>query len=102
MISAMRLGLPIRRLLASNKLRPFCASETGALAKCCCPTIARISRIGQGPRQNYTATFKAQKTGEVFVYVNDAVIGIPGYFDYFYALNNKGKADLTLELLRDD
>jgi hypothetical protein len=31
--------------------------------------------------------------------VNDTVIGIPGYFDYFYTLNNKGKADLTLELL---
>ena len=31
-----------------------------------------------------------------------AVIGIPGYFDYFYTLNNKGKADLTLQLLQDD
>jgi len=36
----------------------------------------------------------------LFVYVNDSVIGIPGYFGYFYQ-NNKGKADLTVELLKD-
>jgi uncharacterized protein (DUF2235 family) len=103
MTSAMWLGLPIRRLVGSNWFA----------------TILRIGNRGFGevvlsydrkrspnwpwsPATTYTATFKAQKTGEVFVYVNDSVVGIPGYFDYFYTLNNKGKADLTLQLLPDD
>ena len=36
------------------------------------------------------------RSGELFVYVNDAVIGIPGHVDKFYR-NNKGKAELTIE-----
>ena len=48
-------------------------------------------------RTSYTATFTAKKSGELFVYVNDSVVGWPGYFDYFYGLNNKGTAELTLQ-----
>jgi hypothetical protein len=54
----------------------------------------------------YKATFKAPRDGEVFIYVNDSVIGWPGYFDMFYRedaltrMTNKGKADLTIELLK--
>ena len=54
---------------------------------CLCPAIVK-----------YTATFKARKSGELFVYVNDSVIGWPGQFDLFYR-NNRGKAELTLEPL---
>ena len=102
MTPAMVLALPMRRLLASNwfatilrignsdfgeVVLPFARTES---PPCQCPATTR-----------YTATFKAQKTGEVFIYVNDAVIGLPGYFDFFYRSNNKGKSDLTLELLPD-
>ena len=103
MTSAMWLGLPIRRLVASNWFA----------------TIIRIGNRGFGeivlsydrkepPRckcpatTSYTATFRARKSGELFIYVNDAVIGIPGYFDLFYKSNNKGKADVTLQLLEDE
>jgi uncharacterized protein (DUF2235 family) len=96
----MTLGLPIRRLLSSNwfatalrvgntgfgEVVPFW--ERNVPPRCLCPAITR-----------YTATFKARKSGELFVYVNDSVIGWPGYFDLFYRSNNKGKADLTLEPL---
>ena len=96
----MWLGLPIRRLLASNWFAPVIrignrgfgelvlSYEAKRTPPCQCPSITR-----------YTATFKARRSGEVFVYVNDSVIGIPGYFDRFYTLNNKGKADLTLQVL---
>jgi uncharacterized protein (DUF2235 family) len=96
----MWLGLPIRRLLASNWFAPVIrvgdkgfgelvlSYEAKRTPPCQCPSITR-----------YTATFKARKSGEVFVYVNDSVIGIPGYFDRFYKSNNKGKADLTLQVL---
>jgi hypothetical protein len=98
----MWFGLPFRRLLASNWFAPILRIgntgfgeivvpfERNEPPHCLCP--ATIS---------YAAKFKARKTGEVFVYVNDAVIGIPGYFGHFYA-NNKGKADLTVQLLADE
>jgi len=91
----MWLGLPIRRLVGSNWFA----------------TILRVGNKGFGELvppfakdrsgNVYTATFKARKSGELFVYVNDTVVGIPGYFDVFYK-NNKGKADLTVELLKDE
>ena len=38
---------------------------------------------------------KPTRKGELFVFVNDAVIGIPGLYDVFYR-NNKGAAKLTV------
>jgi uncharacterized protein (DUF2235 family) len=89
----MALGLPIRRLVGSNWFA----------------TVLRIGNRGFGETvlsfekdspsgTSFTATFRARKSGELFVYVNDAVIGIPGYVDTFYK-NNKGKADVTLQAL---
>ena len=41
------------------------------------------------------ATIKPKRSGEVFVFVNDAVVGIPGLYDLFYR-GNKGTATLTI------
>ena len=38
---------------------------------------------------------RATRDGEIFVFVNDAVIGIPGLYDWFYR-NNRGAADLVI------
>jgi len=38
---------------------------------------------------------KPTRNGELFVFVNDAVVGIPGLYDLFYR-NNKGAAKLTV------
>jgi hypothetical protein len=35
------------------------------------------------------------RDGELFIFVNDAVIGIPGLYDFFYR-NNAGGGKLTL------
>ncbi|WP_130226120.1 hypothetical protein [Bradyrhizobium sp. Leo121] len=48
--------------------------------------------------QAYKATFKAARSGELFLYVNDAVIGLPWVYDSFYP-NNGGKAKITVRLL---
>ncbi|MGJ5203711.1 DUF2235 domain-containing protein [Bradyrhizobium sp. HKCCYLR20261] len=48
--------------------------------------------------QAYKATFKASRGGELFLYVNDAVIGLPWVYDAFYP-NNAGKAKVTVKLL---
>jgi len=96
----MTLGVPIRRLLSSNWFATVLRVGNKGFGElvlsyerkdpppCLCPAITR-----------YTATFRARKSGELFAYVNDSVIGVPGYFDLFYRSNNRGKADLTLEPL---
>jgi uncharacterized protein (DUF2235 family) len=41
------------------------------------------------------ANIRPTRDGELFIFVNDAVIGIPGLYDLFYR-NNKGAANLTV------
>ncbi|MDF0516663.1 hypothetical protein P0R31_05360 [Bradyrhizobium yuanmingense] len=48
--------------------------------------------------QAYKATFKAARSGELFLYVNDAVIGLPWVYDSF-CQNNGGKAKVAGRLL---
>ncbi|MCC8941718.1 DUF2235 domain-containing protein [Bradyrhizobium sp. Arg68] len=48
--------------------------------------------------QVYKARFTADRSGEVFLYVNEAVVGLPWVTDWFYAAN-KGKAKVTVRLL---
>ena len=105
----MMLELPIRRHISSNWFEMIARIgnrgfgevsfklEPKEPPRCECPP---------GPAR-YSATIKARRSGELFFYVNDSVIGFPGYFDFFYRLNpltgmtNKGKADVTVELLPD-
>ena len=95
----MVLGLPIRRLLSSNWFAQIIRIGNKGFGEI---VLSYERKEGPPPAAtSYTATFRARRSGELFAYVNDTVIGIPGYFDYFYRLNNKGKADLTLELLPD-
>jgi hypothetical protein len=48
--------------------------------------------------QVYKARFTAQRGGEIFLYANDAVIGLP-WFSGSYYKNNKGSAKVTVRLL---
>jgi uncharacterized protein (DUF2235 family) len=98
----MVLGLPIRRLLSSNWFAQIIRIGNRGFGETVLSYDRNESPACRCPAAtSYSATFKARKSGELFAYVNDTVIGIPGYFDYFYRLNNKGKADLTLERLQD-
>jgi hypothetical protein len=97
----MALGLPIRRLVGSNWFATVVRIGNRGFGE----TVLSYERKDSPPCQcpaatSYTATFRARKSGELFVYVNDAVIGIPGYVDTFYK-NNKGKADVILQVLDD-
>jgi uncharacterized protein (DUF2235 family) len=98
----MFLGLPVRRLVGSNWFATIIRIGNRGFGEIVPSFVRKDSPPCQCPSTtSYTAQFRARRSGEVFVYVNDTVIGIPGYFDYFYQLNNKGKADVTLELLGD-
>jgi len=48
--------------------------------------------------QVYKARFTADRSGEIFLYVNEAVIGLPGLSNWFYR-DHKGKAKVTVKLL---
>jgi uncharacterized protein (DUF2235 family) len=88
-----KLGLPLRRLVADNWFA----------------TVLRVGRFGYDeyvlnfvpdaaiPPKSYTATFKARSNGEVFVFVNDAVVGLPWAYDFFYRHNNHGTATIALD-----
>jgi uncharacterized protein (DUF2235 family) len=93
----MTLGLPIRRLLASNWFATIIQIGDGGFGE----MVLDFKRADPPPCQcpapppRYTASFKAAKDGEVFVYVNDSI----GWLDpaQFYH-NNKGSAELTVTL----
>ena len=48
--------------------------------------------------QVYRARFTADRSGEIFLYVNQAVIGLPWVCGWFYG-DHKGKAKVTVRLL---
>jgi uncharacterized protein (DUF2235 family) len=95
----MALGLPIRRLVGSNWFATVVRIGNKGFGE----TVLAFERKDSAPCQcpaavSYTATFTPRRSGELFVYVNDSVVGIPGRVDTFYK-NNKGKADLILQVL---
>jgi hypothetical protein len=49
--------------------------------------------------QVYKAKFTAQRSGEIFLYVNDTVIGLPWLSDRYYK-GNKGTAKVTVRLMQ--
>jgi uncharacterized protein (DUF2235 family) len=99
MRSMMYLGLPLRRQIASNWFAPILRAGNTGFGEVT-PTFVREESPGcpcpAGPAR-YKATFKALRHGEVFVYVNDSVIGLPRIYDYFYRSNNAGAATITLQ-----
>jgi hypothetical protein len=60
-----------------------------------------VRRVGRDVlRRELVAELTARTTGELFLYVNDAVIGLPGIADAFYvgkAGRNFGTAKIKVE-----
>ncbi|HEV7310314.1 DUF2235 domain-containing protein [Ensifer sp.] len=53
-------------------------------------------RLADPNAQHVSFLFTPRETGRLYLYLNDAVLGIPGLRDFFY-LNNKGTAEVTIE-----
>jgi uncharacterized protein (DUF2235 family) len=49
------------------------------------------------PEYKISALIRPTRNGELFMYVNDAVIGVPGYYNYFYR-NNRGSAKVLIHM----
>jgi len=84
----MYFGLPFRRTLAQPWFKPIARiSSTGNDEY----PLNSVRRVGRDVlRRELVAELTARTTGELFLYVNDAVIGLPGIADLFYV--GKGKA----------
>lgn len=75
------LGAPMKRDMGQNWFKP----------------IAHVGEHVQtehllGPKTQFVVEKRA---GELFLFVNDAVIGVPGIWDYFYQ-NNRGEASVVI------
>ncbi|MBN9217623.1 MAG: DUF2235 domain-containing protein [Mesorhizobium sp.] len=51
---------------------------------------------GQCANMKLAAEIKPKTSGELYVYVNDAVVGLPGIYDFFYRHNNQGSAQVSV------
>ena len=92
------LATPLRRSWRSNWFEP----------------IARVGSFGrdryhlQLPRTGVTdtplyafETIYARTSGELFLFVNDAVLGVPWRWSYFYKSNNQGSAQVTITRIEE-
>ncbi len=85
--AAMLFALPMRREL----IRPWfrIVARTGSVG-------GEESFLDPDPKDHsIEEVIRATRDGELFFFVNDAVIGVPGLTDAFYA-NNRGTAEITV------
>ncbi len=87
------LGVPYRRLMWSNWFSTILRVGSKGFEEHLLPLKEENTADGL----IYTATFRPQKDGEVFVFVNDSVVGLPRIYNYFYRSNNAGTATVTLQ-----
>jgi uncharacterized protein (DUF2235 family) len=82
----MRLAVPLRRDMSAKWFTPF----------------ARIGRLSPSDRPlgKVTELDDLGRSGELFLFVNDAVIGLPWIWDRFYA-NNQGTATVAIRRVEE-
>jgi uncharacterized protein (DUF2235 family) len=96
----MYFGLPLRRSLPQPWFKPMARIGSTGSDEYPLDTVRRVGR--NVLRRELVAELTARTTGELFLYVNDAVIGLPGLVDYFYigkASRNFGTAKIQVETI---
>jgi len=77
---------------AANRVELVCAHLACRKHRFLVKSHRRSYADGPPESARYKAAFKAPRTGDVFIYVNDSVIGWPGYFDKFYTARTNAHA----------
>ena len=85
-------GAPYRRLIWSNWFATILRVGGPGLEE-------HLLDLEEQKDGKWTTTFEPRSSGEVFLYVNDTVIGLPWVYGFFYWSNNQGTADVELEKL---
>lgn len=93
-------GLPLRRVLNRPWFRPLArVGAVGAdeypLDPDTRPIVSVRAAASPDMPDELVAEIKARRTGELFLYVNDAIIGLPGGASVFYD-NNGGQAQVEV------
>jgi len=83
------LGVPYRRLIWSNWFATILRVGGPGFEE----HLLKLDDKGNGV---WTTHFKPRSSGEVFLYVNDSVIGLPWIYSLFY-WNNHGTTEVKLE-----
>jgi hypothetical protein len=97
MTAAMIAGLPLRRHLTEPWFKP--SARIGARGRDEYSLEPTVPFAPGDDRRTMTTEITARTSGELFLYVNDAVVGLPGVYDVFYR-HNRGGADVTVERVR--
>jgi uncharacterized protein (DUF2235 family) len=85
-------GVPYRRLIWSNWFATILRVGGPGLEE-------HLLNFREEKAGEWAATFEPRSSGEVFLYVNDAVVGLPWLYSLFYWSNNLGTAEVRLEKL---
>jgi uncharacterized protein (DUF2235 family) len=98
---AVMLGaLPLRRTLAKPWFQPI--ARIGAVGADEYPLLpdTRLATAGEGAGESaeLVAEIRTRRSGELFLYVNDAVVGLRPLAGHFYA-NNRGTAAVAVTRL---
>jgi uncharacterized protein (DUF2235 family) len=89
-------AIPLRRVIFRPWFKLIARiGETGVDEYFLDPVLKKIE--GQ-PDTTYTDEIKALRSGELFLYVNDAAIALPWFYKQFYG-NNHGSAKISVRLL---
>ena len=94
---AMLLGVPIRRALSQPWFKPI--ARIGATGSDEYPLDPTVPFAPGDDKKMLVTELTARTSGELFLYVNDAVIGLPFALDVFYR-NNHGQAKVTVARVR--
>jgi hypothetical protein len=83
------LTLPLRRVLNRPWLSPIArigavGTDEYPLDPGTNPTAGQEAATQERQRNELVADIRARRDGELFLYVNDAVVAIPGLADLFY------------------
>ena len=99
---SMMPGILLRRDLTENWFRTTVRVGRTGSAEQALSFAQTAGPPASGPlvaERRYEATFRAAATGDVFLFVNDAVIGLPWIANVFYR-NNLGSAKVVIEPVR--
>lgn len=86
--------LPLRRVFLREWFRPI--ARIGAYGNDEYFLDPPADDTAQTKTKELLSAFTARKSGELFLYVNDATIGLPWWTDYFYK-DNSGTARVVVQ-----
>jgi hypothetical protein len=94
------IGIPWRRWWTQNWFKPI--AQIGAVGndEYVLNPLGADSTAAPGDERVLISEIVPRTDGELFIYVNDAVVMIPGWIDYFYKHNNHGGASIKVERRR--